>query len=442
MRFCLCFLSVLCFSLTVSGQEISDFIHIDQFGYQSDASKVAVLSNPQIGYNASEWYSPSSTIELRKASDDSIVFEASPQIWNNGAMHDQSGDQGWWFDFSVITAPGNYYVFDSENNERSGEFYIGPGVYNEVMKAAGRMFYYNRSNAPKEEPFAQGWTDGDNFSQDTQTRFIFDQNNASLEKDLSGGWFDAGDYNKYVTFTNTTLHDLLSAYQENPQAFSDEWNIPESGNGIPDLLDEVKWELDWLFKMSNPDGSAHIKMGSRNFNENISSPPSANVDTRFYGPTCTAASITIAGVFAHASIIFSEIDGMEGYAEELLNKAIDSYAYVIPFVNSNSLETACDDGSIVSGDADRDAAAQIEELLIAAAYLYDITGEGIYNNFILTNALQSEPLQNTFWGPYKVGVQDALLLYATHPNGNQTLQNTIISSLTEAALNNFNGYFG
>ena len=59
---------------------------------------------------------------------------------------------------------------------------IGISVYEEVMKAAGRMFFYNRCNDAKEEPFAQGWPDGDNFSQDTQTRYIYDQENTALEK--------------------------------------------------------------------------------------------------------------------------------------------------------------------------------------------------------------------------------------------------------------------
>lgn len=436
------FLALLGFSISVISQEISTFIHVDQFGYRPNATKVAVLSDPQIGYNAGDSYTPPTILEIRRVSDNISVLEATPEIWNSGATHDQSGDRGWWLDFSELTTAGNYYVYDIANDERSAEFYIGPGVYNEVMKAAGRMFFYNRCNAPKEEPYAQGWPDGNNFSQDVQARYIYDQNNTALEKDLSGGWFDAGDYNKYVTFTNTTLHDLLSAFEENPQAFSDEWNIPESGNGIPDIIDEIKWELDWLFKMSYPDGSAHIKMGNRNFSENIASPPSANTDTRYYGPLCTAASVTIAGTFAHASKVFAEIDGLESYAQDLQERAIASFNYVIPFINSNSLETDCDDGSIVAGDADRQAADQIEELIIAASYLFDSTGDSNYSDYVVAHTPQSEPIQNTFWGAYKTGLHDALLLYAANPNGNVTTKNLIINSLTEAAQNNYNGYFG
>ena len=68
----------------------------------------------------------------------------------------------------------------------------------------------------------------------------------SNSKNLKGGWFDAGDYNKYVNFAYEPIHDMLMAYIERPEIWTDDYNIPESGNGIPDMLDEVKWELDWF----------------------------------------------------------------------------------------------------------------------------------------------------------------------------------------------------
>ena len=77
----------------------------------------------------------------------------------------------------------------------------------------------------------------------------------SLIKDLRGGWYDAGDFNKYTTWTARYIIVLLHAFEEHPQAFSDDYGIPESGNGIPDILDEVKWGLDWLVRMQNADGS-------------------------------------------------------------------------------------------------------------------------------------------------------------------------------------------
>ncbi len=56
---------------------------------------------------------------------------------------------------------------------------------------------------------------------------------------------------------------LLMAYELNPSVFGDDWNIPESGNGVPDILDEVRWECDWLLRMQMPDGSVCNRVTER-----------------------------------------------------------------------------------------------------------------------------------------------------------------------------------
>ena len=436
-------LTLFSISLAFYGQN-SDFIHVDQFGYLPQQNKVAVLSNPQVGYNSSFSYTAPESIEVRNTNTNAIVLEVSPVSWNNNATHNPSGDKGWWVDFSEITASGSYYLHDPINNISSGTFLINQAVYTNVMRIAGKMFYYNRCNASKEEPYAEGWEDTSNFNnplQDFNARYIYDQSNESLEKDLSGGWFDAGDYNKYVTFTHSTLHDLLSAFQENPQAFSDAWNIPESNNGIPDIIDEIKWELDWLLKMMNPDGSVHIKMGNRNYNENISSPPSANTDGRYYGPVCTSASISVASVFAHASIVFSEIPTLASYGEMLLQKAIIAYQYAKPFVISNTLQTNCDDGSIVSGDADRTSDQQKVNFLTAAIYLFGITGEQEYQEYSIANIPNTDGV-NYYWGPYTISQNDALLYYTTLAQADTATKNLILNRFESTINADGLDYFG
>ncbi|GAB5399941.1 MAG: glycoside hydrolase family 9 protein [Aureisphaera sp.] len=438
-------MAFLALALPIFSQEVSPFIHIDQFGYDLEAIKVAVLSNPEIGYNSSDTYSPGSEIQLRNAINDAVIYSSSPVPWNGGALHAQSGDSGWWFDFSSITEEGNYYIYDPANDQRSGSFYIAPARYTEVLKTAGRMFYYNRCNAPKEEPYAQGWDDEDNFNnalQDFNCRYIYDPSNASLEKDLSGGWFDAGDYNKYVTFTHSTLHNLLWAYEEHPQAFDDNWNIPESGNGIPDIIDEIKWELDWLLKMVNTDGSVHIKMGSQNFAENSASPPSANTDQRFYGPTCTSASITVASVMAHAARVFGQFPSLETYADILEQTATSTYNYAKTFVDSGTLETDCDDGSIVAGDADQSTETQLAFFFTAAVHLFDLTSDSTYNDYIMANVANLEQIDTDFWGPYFMEVNDALIYYTLLPGADPATINTIITSWLATVNNDWNDFFG
>ena len=439
-------ITTILLSFCLFAQPISTFIHVDQFGYLPTATKVAVLSNPQVGYNASNSYSFPAMMELRNANTDAVVFSAAPTMWNGGATHGQSGDQGYWFDFSSYTTPGTYYVYDAENDERSATFSIDEAVYEEVMKTAFRMFYYNRCNLAKEETYAGAdWTDAVSFLnplQDANCRFIDDPGNAALEKDLSGGWFDAGDYNKYVTFTYSTMHNLLWAYQENPDVFGDDWNIPESGNGIPDLIDEIKWELDWLLKMNNVDGSTQIKMGSQNYSENAASPPSNNTDQRFYGPTCTSASIAVASIFAHAAKVLADFPSLNTYANTLEDRAEMAWDYVLPFINNNTLETACDDGSIVAGDADWDVDVQRTAAVVAAIHLYNLTTTESYNTYVIDHAESTSPIVNDFWGVDEMELIDALLLYTTLTGADASLETTILNSVTTAVTNNWNGFFG
>ncbi|MEM8524489.1 MAG: glycoside hydrolase family 9 protein [Bacteroidota bacterium] len=422
-------------------------IRVDQFGYLPDAEKVAVLSDPQLGDNANLSYNPPAQLEVRDANTDAIVYTGNISIWNNGNTHSQSGDKGWWFDFSNVTASGDYYVYDATNDGRSAIFKIGNDVYNGVMQAAFKMFYYNRCNIEKVEPYvAAGYVDGISFTnplQDANCRSVNDRNNAATEKDLTGGWFDAGDYNKYVTFTLSVMHNLLWAYEENPELFGDDWNIPESDNGIPDLLDEIKWELDWLLKMTNSDGSVHIKMGTIDYSQNGDSPPSSNTDfPRYYGPTCTSASITNAGIFAHAAKVFANIPSMSNYAQTLENQAIRTWNYSLPFLNSNTLETECDDGTIKAGDADRDAEEQREDALVAAVHLFDLTGNSSYEQYVINNLNDAEQITTPFWGCYKLALNDALLLYTTLPNTNSNTVNTILNAANTDVNNNGSGFFG
>lgn len=442
-------LTTFVFLVVYSGlmsQTTTDHIHIDQFGYLPSANKVAVISNPQVGFNSNETYVPGTTLEVVNAGSGQVVFSASPVAWNGGNVHDQSGDQGWWFDFSSVTTPGSYYINDPQNNSISYTFEINDDVYRDILKAAGRMFFYNRCNMAKAAPYAEtNWVDGDNFRnplQDANCRYVNDPNNAALEKDLTGGWFDAGDYNKYVTFASTVIHDLLNAFQENPDVFGDDWNIPETGNGIPDVLDEVIWELEWLKKMQTATGEVHIKMGSISYSENVSAPPSLNVDPRYYGPTCSSSTIAVAGMFAHASMTFSTVTGLTTEAGILKNLAELSWNAVIDDLNNSTLDLECDDGTIKAGDADRSVEQQREEALLAAIYLYEITGSSTYGDYISNNIMDATSVAGNWWGPYTEHINEGLLRYTTLANANSTLSSTIINSLTPHVQQDWNGFYG
>jgi hypothetical protein len=194
--------------------------------------------------------------------------------------------------------------------------------------------------------------------------------------------------------------------------------------------------------MSNPDGSAHIKMGSQNFSDNSSYPPSANTDPRYYGSLCTSASATIASTFAHAAIVFNAI-GNTAYAAQLQNRAIACYNYTLPFFTSGTLQTNCDNGEVISGDADRSIEEQKTMMISAAIYLYKLTNAASYNTFVTTHAPTVPPLSNNYWGAYfSTPLQDALLYYKNLPTADAALANSILTSAQANVSGNWINHYG
>lgn len=389
-------------------------IHVDQFGYLPRADKVAIISDPQRGFNAHESFTPSAELEVRRRDDGDVVFRAVPEVWNNGEVHDDTGDRGWWFDFSNLTEPGEYYVYDPDSGLRSPVFRIDRDVYREVLVAAVRTYFYQRLAFPLEEPYAEEpWTEPAAMLQDRQTRAIWDPENESLWRDLSGGWMDAGDTNKYPPFNEQVMHSLLYTYRHYPDIFTDDFGIPESGNGLPDLLDEVKFNLDWLMKMQDEDGGVFVKMGEIDYSGPW--PIWQDERPRHYGPKCTGATIISAGIYAHAARVYGEFLEWEEYAAQLREQALKGWDYYI----SNPRTYDSDDGTIKSGNASRDADNQDLAEVKAAVHLFALTGEERFNEAIFAKIDAPRQMHEDIWSPYGAGAGESLAEYITLPGANQ-----------------------
>ena len=277
---------------------VSKYIVVDQFGYLPDLEKIAVIRDPQTGFDATESFTPGATYALVNAATGARVFMAAPTAWNGGATDASSGDKAWWFTFTSVTTPGDYYVLDVDRQRAVVHVpRSATTVYRDVLKQAVRMLFYQRAGQAKDAAHAgAGWTDAASFTgalQDQHCRLFSDKNNAATERDLRGGWYDAGDLNKYTSWTAGYVETLLRAYAENPTIWTDDYNIPESGNGIPDVLDEAKWGLDFLVRMQGTDGSVLSIVG-----EPAASPPSAATGQSLYGPANTSATLATAAAFA------------------------------------------------------------------------------------------------------------------------------------------------
>jgi hypothetical protein len=439
------FAGIYPFTYSVSTAEsaqavVTGFIVVDQFGYRPDAQKVAVIRNPVRGLDAEFSFTPGSIYQVIDESNGSSVYQNSPV--HMFADDVNSGDEIWWFDFSSVTASGRYHVLDTENNVRSPSFSIAEDVYNEVLKHAIRVFYYQRAGFEKETQYAgTGWADGASHigaGQDKQARFFHDKDNADLELDLHGGWYDAGDYNKYTPWTARYIEEMLNAYRENPDVFGDDYNIPESGNGIPDIIDEARWGMDYLLRLQYDDGSMISVVGLAH-----DSPPSSATGESYYGRVNTTSAYSAARAFALGSVVFAEWD--EAYAVKLKTAAEKAWAWAEanPDVMYQNNSRDFDSQGLAAGGQeieDDSTGARTENRLYAALYMYEMTGDKAFLT-IFNDNYRNFPLYQ-WWGfmdHYRTSQHLLYFMYMNLPDADPDVVEDIISGERGGMIAGFNG---
>lgn len=421
--------SALFLSLTIYAQTLSPYIVTDQLGYRPIAKKIAILRDPVQGFDAANNYTPGASFALVDAITNSTMFTGTAASWNSGSTDAVSGDRVWRFDFSAYTTPGRYYVLDVANNVRSYEFEIKEEVYNTALKHALRSFFYQRSGFAKQAPYAEtGWVDGASHVgtlQDKQCRIFSAPSDVSTQRDVHGGWYDAGDYNRYTVWTGNYIIELLKAYEENPTAWTDDYNLPESGNGIPDVLDEIKWGMDFLLRLQKTDGSLISIVGVAH-----ASPPSSATGRSLYGNVNTSATLKAAAAYAYGAKIFKNA-GLGCYADTLkvaAQKAWDwsvSNPAVVWSNNDPAYVTAV--GGVGGGDMEVDDYGRTMFKLEAAVHLYDLTGNSIYQTFFDNNYSTSHLIQWYYTYPFEQAHQETLLYYTKLSGATTSIVNTIKS---------------
>jgi len=222
-------LSAIFFSITFAQDS---WIRINQLGYTPNSTKVAVLGSKKD-------ISVKSFQIIDVLTDKVISQNKNIQSFNSYACFKKI----FRLNFSDFTNVGTYYIKVGEI--QSPKFIINNNIYNGT---ADFLLNYMRQQQCGYNPFLKD-------SCHTHDGFIVDYPQLdSTHIDVIGGWHDASDYLQYVTTSANATYQMLFAYQENPHAFSDKYdkNGDVGKNGIPDILDEAKWGLDWLNKM-NPD---------------------------------------------------------------------------------------------------------------------------------------------------------------------------------------------
>lgn len=377
-------------------------IVVDQFGYRPNDPKFAFVRDPRWGYDSHVDFTPGSTYALVEAKSGAIVKKGPLSQWNSGNICERSGDVVWKFDFSDVQTPGTYYVEDLERKRRSPEFVIDQQVYREVLRHAFRTFFYQRAGFEKTAAKAGAeWADGASHlgpGQDGEAHAWLDRDNDSKRKDLRGGWYDAGDYNKYTNWHARYVITLLRTFTRHPKAFGDDFGIPESGNGVSDLLDEVTFGLSWLKRMQNADGSVLNVQALGH-----GSPPSSATDPSFYGPPTTSATLSSAAAFAYAARVFAgrPEPGLAAAAADYLARAKRAWDFAATHPNlvyfNNDENAQPGSGGLAAGQQEVDDGGRLAWKVEAASYLFEHTGEEKYRTFFDENYEKTVPVGASHW---------------------------------------------
>ncbi|MEK7670831.1 MAG: glycoside hydrolase family 9 protein, partial [Bacteroidota bacterium] len=362
------------------------------------------IAASQIGYALAmkkQFSSPVqfSSFEIKRVSDNTTVFTGGAPI-RQVTSSLIGGATVWIGDFTALTTPGRYKIV--AGTMESYPFNIGTNVFDQPVRAAQRMFYYQRAFTAITMPSAEGpWV-----------------HPTDIDKAPTGvvkGWHDAGDYAVYMPTMAQAIFWLLETWSDFGP-LDDNTNIPESGNGIPDLLDETRWGLEWVKSMQDPNGGfwGSACPGCTNiYYYGTSFPHTISPYCKSIPPTVQNTAKAIA-VLAYASAVYAPYDA--AFANSCLSAAQAGWTWLV-----NNPTATNDAGPCGAYEQGSDATLLKTNRMWAAAAMVYATGNPLYetafqNNFEPIGWISSYSKSDAFAGS----------LYLRAPAGaNQTTKNSI-----------------
>ena len=290
-------------------------IRIDQCGYQCDGEKMAFTTLP------------ASAFEIIDNEGNSVYKGkvGEPQYWAD------ANDTIRRIDFSDVCAEGTYKIV-IDNELCSAPFAVSVHPYADLARAAVKAYYFSRASMPVDEQYGGVWK---RAAGHPDTCVMVHSSAASKQRpegtilSLPGGWYDAGDYNKYVVNSGISTYTMLltlEMYEALAQA--NNLNIPESGNTLPDILDETLYNLRWMLSMQDPnDGGVYHKLTTLNFEGFIM--PNECQRQRYVVAKCTTASLDLAATAAHAYNILLKYNELQPLADSCLAIARKAYQWAL-----------------------------------------------------------------------------------------------------------------
>ena len=324
--------------------------YINQIGYRSGDFKEFALVDGN------------GDVEIVNAAGQTVL-KVTPKA---ASYWDASGQNVQLVDFSDVKAAGTYSIKQGGQTLRS-DLKIADKAYEEVAKASIKWFYYQRASMALESSYAGKWSRAAGHTNATVQ--LHNSTGASGTINSSKGWYDAGDYGRYIVNSGITTYTLLSLYEHFPAYFKTlKWNIPAEGS-LPDLLAEIKYNLDWMLTMQAADGGVYHKLTSLGFPGDVM-PAQDNLQLYVIGKS-TAGTFDFAAVMALASRVYKPFDAT--YASKCLDAAKKAYAWGL----SNPSRNFTANPSDVSTGAYEDSNPSDEKIL-AGTELFISTGDASY----------------------------------------------------------------
>jgi endoglucanase len=349
--------------VTACAFEPTPAIKLNQVGYPPDAPKLAlVVSEPT-----------ASRFTVRRVHDDTVVFEGKC----GAAMNDtDTGDPVQALDFSALQSPGTFYL-EVPGIGRSWPFAIGPDVYHRTYYLAMRSFYGQRCGTTVDlGPEFPGYQYGPCH---TNGAYHVSSGKSGPAQSFKG-WHDAGDYGRYVVNSGLSTGTLLWAWELFGSKLAGvSLDLPESGNGIPDILNEIRWNLEWMLTMQDEDGGVWHKQTSERFAGTIM-PHEDRMVSYVIGTgstpfKSTCATADFAAVMAIAARIYRPFD--TAFAETCLDSARRAWTWA---KQHPDVQFRNPDGVGTGAYGDRNCA---DEQLWAAAELWRTTREDSYHDYFI-----------------------------------------------------------
>ncbi|MET7689370.1 glycoside hydrolase family 9 protein [Streptomyces sp. NPDC005483] len=283
------------------------------------------------------------------------------------------------------------------DGETSRPFDIGTSAYEELRLDAAKYYYTQRSGIAIRDDLRPGYGRAAghvNVAPNQGDKNVPCQPGVcDYTLDVTGGWYDAGDHGKYVVNGGISTWEVLSTYEREllartgqPAKLGDgTLAIPESGNKVPDILDEARWELEFLLKMQVPDGQplagmVHHKVHDEQWT-GLPLLPSEDPQKRELHPPSTAATLNLAATAAQAARLYRPYD--KAFAAKALAAARKAWTAALAHPDLYASES---DGTGGGTYADSNVS---DEFYWAAAELYLTTGERAFQDQVLASPVHT-----------------------------------------------------